>query len=320
MRDILIDLNLRNLANLLVILVLLRLALYSEGIKPILTDIQQAFYLTFYSFIDKTFGDNQSLFIASILIGITNQSLPKDIYSSFKRFNLLHAISISGANFSLIQSLIDKFNYIINKKILVLLSLIIFTLYFLLIGFNNAPALRAYINSSIINYSKLMGRPIKFQRIIFITILVTLVLRPELLFTNSFLLSQSFAIFYHLLGRKPFSTLFDSELKRILLIFLITTIIFNSQSPDFLANLLFSILYPLIFVFTFLHFILSLSSISIDLLVNIVTLIVDFIFKYFKELESSYNSQLQIIIFLAILALILKSQFRLKSYEYQKFN
>lgn len=109
MRDILIDLNLRNLANLLVILVLLRLALYSEGIKPILTDIQQASYLTFYSFIDKTFRDNQSLFIASILIGITNQSLPKDIYSSFKRFNLLHAISISGANFS--------FNTVINRQI-----------------------------------------------------------------------------------------------------------------------------------------------------------------------------------------------------------
>lgn len=320
MRDLLIRLNLKNLVSLLVILVLLRLTLHSQEVKSILSDIQQVFYLTFYSFIDKTFKNNQSLFIASILIGITNQNLPKDIYTSFKRFNLLHAISISGANFSLIQSLLDKFNYIINKRILVFLSLIIFTLYFFLIGFNNAPALRAYTNSSINNYSKLVGRPIKFHRTVVITVLVTLILRPELLFTNSFLLSQGFAIFYHLLGQKPLSTLFNSELKRILLIFLITTIIFNSQSPDFLANLLFSILYPLIFVFTFLHFILSLFSISFDLLVNMITLMVDFIFKYFKELESLYNSQLQIIIFLAILALILKSQIRLKSYEYQKFN
>ncbi len=305
---------------ILVTLLILNLLINDTTIKHLLVNINTDIHSSFTDFLSKNFPSTQAIFLASILVGSSDQNISKELYSLFKRFNLVHVISISGSNFALIQSILENLKILMNKRGVILVLIFLQSLYYLIIGFNNAPALRAFIFALISNYSSLIGRPIKFYKKILFTVLIILAIRPHLIPTLSFILSTSFAIFYHLLGHAPLNKIFNNEVKRIALIFILSSLIFNSQAPDFLANLLFGLVYPFIFISIFIAYFLAIISIEISFLISFNSLTSSFIFTYFNELSSEKLSLIQVFGFLAILTITVKSLFNRTPYEVSKFN
>jgi len=310
--------NLRGTA-LFVLILILKSASNQIEIITIYQSIHAELYLSFNGFITNFFPNNIVVFLISITIGTSEVKLQKSTYDIFKQFNLLHVVSISGANFTLIKDLFEFFKKYINKNIVNIFILGIQTYYILLIGLFNLAAMRAYLFMLIGTYSTIVGRPIKFVNKLLITLVVIICLNPNSLSSKNLWLSIGFSILYKLLELKPLSIIFNNELKKLALIFIISAAIFNSDSPDFIANLVFGLIYPIIFISTFLAYILSYINIQFEFLVSLIELLIRIIFDSLNQLSSYANGFLQIAIFIAILISTLKSISSRRNHEYTKF-
>lgn len=306
-------------SKLFVILMILKLLSQTPSLRSLMGETHSILYNSFEIFITTFSPESLTTFLISITVGTAETKLTKDIYYSFKRFNMLHVVSISGANFSLIKSLFEVFKKFIDKRKLYIFIIFIQTYYIFLIGFTNLPALRAYLFTTITLYSSIIGRPISFINKLLVAMIFIININHESLNSMGFYLSIGFSILYKCLELKPLNKIFNTELKKISLVFMISIIIFNSDNPDFIGNLVFSLLYPFIFVFTFLGYIINLFGIKVIVIYEIVLLMIRLILGSLNQLSSTINTYIQTSLFIAILIKIFKSTFKKRNYEYTKF-
>ncbi|WP_068267653.1 ComEC/Rec2 family competence protein [Caviibacter abscessus] len=111
--------------------------------------------------------------------------LNKKIY---KNLGLNHLISISGLHISIIYMLLSNFLYFSNKKIKIIIILLILALYTAILGFN-IPILRAYFMIFCISISKLLNKKISSKDSYFISMVLILLINPLQIFHLSFALS-----------------------------------------------------------------------------------------------------------------------------------
>lgn len=304
---------------LTVMLLILKVGIINTELNTLLENIHGHFYRSFQSFIVNYWPSDLTTFLISITVGTADTKLSKEIYYSFKRFNMLHVVSISGANFALIKNIFERLNKYFNKRKVYILVLIVQSYYIFLIGFDNLPALRAYLFTSITLYSSLTGRPINFANKLLLTVVFIVNINYESLNSMGFFLSIGFSIVYKCLELRPFNRIFTNEFKKMSLVFIISVIIFNSENPDFFANFVFSIIYPLLFVLTFIGYALDLIALKITIIVNLVLILINLILSSLNHLTSNTNTFLQSAIFIAMLSSILKSVFKKNKNEYSKF-
>lgn len=303
---------------LLVSILILKQATQVISLRSLYTSLHLTLHSSFSQFINQYFPNEYANFLISITIGTSDTKLSKGIYELFKRFNLLHVVSISGANFALIKELIEKANAYINKKTLYFFIMLVQTYYILLIGVNNLPALRAFIFSVITGYSITVGRPISFTNKLLLTILVITAINVNSLGSLSLILSIGFSILYRIFDLNPFKRIFNNELKKLTLVFIISMFIFNSSKPDFIANAIFAIIYPLVFVGTFTTYILFVLNLEVSALANVIYLLAKTIIYLLGELSSNINTYLQLLLFLAILIIITRESIQKRSYEFNQ--
>jgi predicted membrane metal-binding protein len=302
-----------------VIIVILKYISLDSYLNSYLVSISNHFKNSFSNFINSNFELNIGVLLTSITIGVSDKSIDRSIYNLFKEFNLLHLISISGANFGFLANLATPFNKLISKKKVIVLTIIIQTYYYLLIGFLNLPASRAFTFSLIENYSIITGRPAKYYNKILLTLILIAIFYPNNLLDRSLLLSLGFSIFYFILGTKYLAKIFNSELKKLVITFFITTLIFNSQNPDLLANISFALLYPFIFIGVFISYVFHLLNLRFEIIFNFISAIISLLIQFLNQLSSSHSVSIQIAIFILVLALIFKSTFRKTNVIYEKF-
>lgn len=302
-----------------VMLLILRLITSTPELNALVENIHGHFYGSFQAFIVKYWPNDLTTFLISITVGTADTKLSKDIYYSFKRFNMLHVVSISGANFALIKNIFERFYKYLNKRRVNILVLIIQTYYIFLIGFDNLPALRAYLFTALALCSSLTGRPITFANKLLLAVIFIVNINYESLNSMGFFLSIGFSIVYKCLELKPLSRIFANEFKKMSLVFIISVVIFSSENPDFFANLVFSIIYPLLFVLTFIGYGLELLNIKATIIAELVLNLVYLILGSLNHLSSYINIYLQSAVFIAMLSSIFKSIFNHKKNEYTKF-
>lgn len=299
----------RNTLVTLVIFLILRYLSSLETLKAFYTNVHDQLFNSFSSFLTINYKDNASL-LTSILIGASNVKIDQNIYEQFRKFNLLHVVSISGANFIFISELITKLPTIFPKRIKLLITSIIQTYYIFTIGINNLPALRAYLFSMLTTLSLFSGRPTNFMHKLFITLIFVTAIFPEAITSLSLILSTFFALLYKLLSTKALNRIFNNDFKKITLTFLITGIIFGSENPDYLANIFFALTYPFIFIATYMGYIFSLFNIDLIILLNIVNLFINDIYRIMSELSTFQNVLIQALIYISIAILILRESLK----------
>lgn len=261
-------------------------------------------------------GDKLS-FIVSITIGSTSLKLSSRTYSLFQKLNLIHVISISGANFSMIYEGIKFLNKFFNKKRILLIYSVLSTFYILLIGLNNLAAFRAYIFTGINTYSGLAGRPIKFIDKLLLSLVFITLIDIHSITDRSLILSYGFSIFYSALGSKYLSRIFNNEVKKISLTFIASCLIFNSKNPDFIANLTFAILYPILFILTTTLYISSNFNIDTYIFSELINILIEVLLDQLSLLTARELIVIQSIVFLAILITLLKKNLRINFYGYK---
>lgn len=126
--------------------------------------------------------------INGVLLG-EKEAMDKEILENFKNAGILHIISVSGFNFSLIFSLLNSFFLFTNRRINLIISLIPCSFYFILVGVHNLPALRAMLMLFVFSIALFFGRKISKLDIFTIVIFLVILLFPYALTNISFLLS-----------------------------------------------------------------------------------------------------------------------------------
>lgn len=239
--------------------------------------------------------------ITSITIG-SDQRLDSNLSKNFRKFNLIHLLSISGGNFIIIKAWVAPLTGFLKKQWNNLIVICLQSIYICFIGIDNPAALRAYIFSAIDIFAKTTGKPIKFIDKILVTSFLIGLLDLNLITSLSFILSITFSVIYKLMGSRYLSSIFNTELKKLTFTFLFGCLIFNSQQPDYLANILFALAYPLIFTTLSINLITStiFNVVNLDIIINIVR----FLLSYLNEISSVINTNLQLIIFIVSIILI----------------
>lgn len=276
--------------------------------------IHQPLYQSYQLSLEQYFNNNISALIVSITAGNENIKIPSNIYSLFKDFNLLHLISISGSNFILLEELIKPSKRYIKKNKRLFIYLVISSLYILLIGINNLPALRAYLFGCLNIYSQYVGRPIKFLNKSAVSAFIISLIHPKELISLSLLLSYGFTFFYKLLLSSKINKVLNNELKILSVVFLASSFIFNSSKPDFLANILLTTTYPLIFFAAIITYLLDLIKANPYLLTYAIEGIINLIINGLNQLSTNTMTLIQNTIFIAILASMLKRVLNTKQY------
>lgn len=304
------------LTALFFIFILTKYILELNLLQSMFTTLNSTLSHSLASQITDLFDTNHAQFLIGITIGGSNVDLNQDLKNLFKKFNLLHLISVSGANFILINELTNPLKKYLGYYRILITNLIVSSYYIFAIGFSNLPASRAFLFSSYDNIAALSGRPIKFFNKLLLSLCVISYSSPTLLFERSLILSVGFTLLYKSFGLPKIKTLFDNELLKLATIFIISATIFGNENPDFLANLLLSVIYPILFIGTFTIYITSIigAELLADVTYRVINIILDFIFEYLGALSSTENTYLQTMLFLAILAIfvykIVKNKYR----------
>jgi competence protein ComEC len=170
--------------------------------KKILYDFQgdieiknkrQNLLLDFKESIARDIKNNLSEPGASLLIGIllgSKNSFSDRFEESLKVSGLSHIVSVSGYNFSIIfLTLTSLLISVVNRKWSYIISVGFMSIFLILVGIYNLPALRAFIMITLITICKLIGRKVNVLNILYLTILWMLFDYPWYLNNVSFLLS-----------------------------------------------------------------------------------------------------------------------------------
>ncbi len=94
--------------------------------------------------VNESFIEPSNSLVKGILLGLKT-NLSEENNSLLKYTGIYHVISVSGSNFTIVFSLFFVLSNSINRKLLRLLGIIFIILYFLVVGLDILPALRAVI-------------------------------------------------------------------------------------------------------------------------------------------------------------------------------
>lgn len=128
---------------------------------------------------------------ASLLIGIifgSDRVFDEKFSESLKNSGTMHIIAASGYNVNFVKNIADKIIFFMPKKIRLFLSIIMIILFIFISG-GSASVLRASIMAILIIIYKLVGRPYKIERVLFMTVFFICFLKPTILFDIGFQLS-----------------------------------------------------------------------------------------------------------------------------------
>lgn len=309
----------RGLISAYLVIFLIRYTLNLTYLSSLVYTTTESLKENFIVILGEYLKEDKLSFIASITIGKTSLKLSSRIYSLFQKLNLIHVISISGANFSMIYEGIKFLNKFINKKRILVIYALLSTFYILLIGLNNLAAFRAYIFTGINTYSSLVGRPIKLLDKFILSLVFMTLFDTNSITDRSLMLSYGFSIFYTALGSKYLSRIFNNEVKKMSLTFIVSCLIFNSKNPDFIANLTFTILYPIIFILAAGLYISSNFNMDIYIFSDLINTLTEILLNQLNLLTSSELIIIQSIAFIAILIILLKSNLKINLYESKSY-
>lgn len=143
---------------------------------------------TLLSKIDTSLSTKTADLIKGFLFGSSTLSDP-ELKDNLKTLGLSHIISVSGFNFTIIQSLIINLAIFLNKRILYLITIVFFLLFYFFIGIVNLSAYRAMIMILISTFGLFNGFPIRKTNLMLLAILSLIILSPNSLSNISFQLS-----------------------------------------------------------------------------------------------------------------------------------
>lgn len=112
----------------------------AKGILGVVQNIRDQIKST----INNLYTEPTNSLINGILLG-SKTNLSEDNNELLKNTGIFHVISVSGSNFSIIFSFILIFSSIVNRRKLTILAIFLLAVYFVIVGVDVLPALRALI-------------------------------------------------------------------------------------------------------------------------------------------------------------------------------
>ncbi len=167
-----------------------------------LYEIKQSFSQNVSSLFQRTLRSNNSKLITSIILG-DSSVMEEDELEKYRDLGLAHILAVSGLHIGVIAGfLIFIFSRLgINRKINILITLLIIWSYAYLIGFP-ASTVRACIMFTILFYSQMIHEPYDSLNSIFVSMLICLIINPFWLFHIGFQLSYMATISLIVIGDK----------------------------------------------------------------------------------------------------------------------
>ncbi len=119
----------------------------------------------------------------------TNSQFSPQSELALKQTGTIHLIVVSGFNITLVSSTILKiFSGLFSRRVAIVISLLCTTLFVMLTG-SQPPAIRAGVMTVILLLSQYYGRPVTTLRVLILSVLIILLMWPQLIFSLSFQLS-----------------------------------------------------------------------------------------------------------------------------------
>jgi len=257
-----------------------------------------------------------SNYIKTLLLG--DNTLNTEVNTSYRTNGISHLFSISGMHISLITSIIyfylNKITH--NKRLKYIITDIFLILYFLLIG--SSSLLRSTIMNILFSINFMLKLNIKKIDIMFITLIVSIIINPFIIYDIGFIYSYIISFFLIMYSTKIKQ---KNKLCKTLYITLISFLvslpitIYNSYEINIISIIMNIILVPITSIIIFPLTILTLIFTSLDNILYFITNILEefslFIsnIKITKFIFPKPNMLIIIIYYLIIIIVLYKRKY-----------
>ncbi len=270
-----------------------------EGIYNYFYYIVSKLRIDYYEFLKKNLSSKKANFLSAIFLGI-KRGLSYDTKRKWQDSGVYHFLAISGLHIAVLSFIIFQFfRFIGVSERKVYLIEIFAMIFFILFTGKMAPVLRAGFIVILYFLAKLLYRDSDLLHFVFLSGIIFLTFKPELIFDISFVLSYSMFVLISFVARdieKYLPSINKSE-KTVMIIILISifsqlwsVLFFNRISyVSFIPNIFLSLLLPLILGLNFvaLLFFKFIPSVSV-LIIKIVAIAVEVSEWIVKFFSSSY--------------------------------
>jgi competence protein ComEC len=154
---------------------------------------------TFASVVNLYLPEPHASLLKGIILGIPFHS-QKEFYTELKIIGIVHIVVLSGTNISILASMVTQLTLFLGRKLSSLITIILICFFVGFVGVQ-APTLRAAIMSSLTLVSVISGRKSMPLYTLFLTALISLLLRPNWLHSVSFQLSYASTLGLILFGK-----------------------------------------------------------------------------------------------------------------------
>ncbi|QQR93526.1 ComEC/Rec2 family competence protein [bacterium] len=220
----------------------------------------------------KVLNDKENSLLLAMVLGF-RENIPLDLSEDFKNLGLTHIIAVSGFNITILISFALLAARYINKRRTFVLVFILATLYMSLVGFDNLPALRAYILGMIVILTQLYGRKVSNTSSLLVAVMIVQFINIKsfldigfqlslITYTAIIFLEKDFRQYCKFLP-KGVDAIFSTSLLASVLTSPITLKI-SHQFPIIapIANILILPIVPLVTILGLIHFTLKLLGIT----------------------------------------------------------
>jgi len=145
--------------------------------------------IIFTSIINSYLPEPHAALLNGILFGIDLKT-SKEFYIELKMVGLLHLVVLSGINITILASIISTFTVFLGKRISILITILMIILFILFVGVK-APIIRAGIMGILTLVAIISGRKTLALYSLFLSGLITLIIKPQWLSSLSFHLSYA---------------------------------------------------------------------------------------------------------------------------------
>jgi len=221
------------------------------------------------SFIIEKIKNNYTTSTSSLALGILigdTTGTPKFLNNDYRSAGILHIVAVSGFNMNIAASALAALIQRARIKIRIIFGLVGMLIYLAIVGFNNIPALRAFICMTFIGGAKLVGRRPNTTYITALVALLLIVCFPGIHDSVSFQLSV-LAGFAMSVPLKKFRVL-------VINLFLLPVLVFNFGSINLLGIFSNFLILPLVTPLTYLIAVYVILPFDFTGLISLIDLII----------------------------------------------
>jgi competence protein ComEC len=222
---------------------------------------------------------SQKGLLLGVLIGEVN-GITDYAKSEFKNSGLTHIVAVSGFNVNVVFLVGFLCFKPFSNKIRVLLALLFVTIYLGIVGWENIPALRAYIMCGIFSLAKLVGRRPQSLNVLVLSCLIMELIYPEVLYSLSFQLSVLATLSITISSETMLKTYLGIKDSAFAILFTLPVFVyyFGIINPVGILSNIFVL--PIIPLITYLGILIVVVPLRVVLLENLIKLLLNFVFGF----------------------------------------